>query len=135
MASRAELRGQGRHVLLFAPLAFAGSTAGGVLLLLTPARAFGRIVPFLVALAALTLLVQPRVSAFLKEHPGHGDRFWPQCGLSAVWVFDGYWGVGAGVMALAVLAMAVETDLARANAVKNVLLGVADAACSIVRGP
>ena len=55
-----------------------------------------------------------------------------------MWVFDGYWGVGAGVMALAVLTLAVETHLARANALKNVLLGAADVACSIVfiaRGP
>lgn len=49
-----------------------------------------------------------------------------------MWVYCGYWGVGAGVMALAVLTLAVETHLARANALKNVLLGVADVACSIV---
>ncbi|HEV3379548.1 MAG TPA: TSUP family transporter [Trebonia sp.] len=35
-------------------------------------------------------------------------------------------------MALAVLALSVEAHLARANALKNVLLGVADVACSIV---
>jgi uncharacterized protein len=132
MGSRPELQGQRRQVLRFAPLAVAGSAAGAVLLLLTPAGLFGRIVPFLVAFAALALLVQPRVSAWLEERPGNGGRFWPQCGLLAVWVFDGYWGVGAGVMALAVLALTVDTHLARANALKNVLLGVADVACSIV---
>jgi uncharacterized membrane protein YfcA len=78
------------------------------------------------------LLIQPRVSAWLEKHSGSGGRFWAQCGLLAVWVFDGYWGVGAGVMALAVLVLAVEKDFARANALKNVLLGVADVACSIV---
>jgi uncharacterized protein len=118
--------------LRFVPLAIAGSAAGAVLLLATPAGVFGRIVPFLVAFAALALLVQPRISARLKERPGQGGRFWPQCGLFAVWVFDGYWGVGAGVMALAMLALAVETHLARANALKNVLLGMADITCSIV---
>jgi uncharacterized membrane protein YfcA len=69
-----------------------------MLLLINPAGVFGRIVPFLVAFAALALLVQPRVSAWLKERPGDGGRFWPQSGLFMVWVFDGYWGVGAGVM-------------------------------------
>ena len=49
-----------------------------------------------------------------------------------MWIFDGYWGVGAGVMALAVLTVAVDTRLPQANALKNVLLGVADVACSIV---
>lgn len=132
LGSRPELHGQGRRILRFAPVAIAGSAAGAALLLITPAGVFGRIVPFLVAFAALALLVQPRVSAWLKERPGVSGRFWPQCGLFAVWVFDGYWGVGAGVLALAVLALAVETYLARANALKNVLLGVADVTCSIV---
>jgi uncharacterized protein len=132
LGSRLELRGQGRRVRRFAPLAIAGSAAGAVLLLVTPAGVFGRIVPFLAAFAALALLLQPKVSAWLTERPGDGGGFWPQCGLFAVWVFDGYWGVGAGVMALAVLAMAIETNLARANALKNVLLGAADVTCSIV---
>jgi uncharacterized protein len=35
-------------------------------------------------------------------------------------------------MALAMLTLVVETRLPRANALKNVLLGVADAACSLV---
>jgi hypothetical protein len=131
LGSRPELRGQGLRVLRLAPLSIAGSAAGAVLLLLTPAGVFGRIVPFLVAFAALALLAQPRVSSWLEERPGNRG-FWPRCGLLAVWVFDGYWGVGAGVMALAVLTLAVETHLARANALKNVLLGAADVACSIV---
>ena len=132
LGSRPELQGQGRRVLQLSPLAVAGSAAGAALLLLTPAGVFGRIVPFLVAFAAVALLVQPRVSRWLKERPGAGGWFWPQCGLLAVWVFDGYWGVGAGVMALAMLTLVVETRLPRANALKNVLLGVADVACSLV---
>jgi hypothetical protein len=132
LGSRPELRGQGRRVMGLAPLAVAGSSAGAVLLLLTPARVFGRIVPFLVAFAALALLVQPRVSAWLEEHPVRSGGLLSACGLFAVWVYCGYWGVGAGVMALAVLTLAVETHLARANALKNVLLGVADVAGSAV---
>jgi uncharacterized protein len=132
LGSRPELLGQGRQVLRLAPLAVAGTAAGAVLLLLTPGGVFERIVPFLVAFAAVALLVQPRASSWLEQRPGSGGGLWAQCGLLAVWVFDGYWGVGAGVMALTVLVLAVETDLARANALKNVLLGVADVACSIV---
>ena len=82
------------------------------MLLLTPAGVFARIVPVLVAFAALALLAQPRVSSWLEGHPGHRGWFWSRCGLLAVWLFDGYWGVGAGVMALAVLTLAVEPHLA-----------------------
>ena len=132
LGSRPELRGERRRVLRLAPLAVAGSGAGAVLLLVTPAEVFGRIVPFLVAFAAVVLLVQPWMSVWLERPTVSTGGLWPQCGLLAVWVFDGYWGVGAGVMALAVLMLAVETHLARANALKNVLLGLADIACSIV---
>jgi uncharacterized protein len=132
LGSRAELQGQGPRVLRLAPLSVAGSAAGAVLLLFTPAGVFGQIVPFLVALAALALLVQPRVTSWLEHRPVSSGGFWPRCGLMAVWIFDGYWGVGAGVMALAVLTLTVETELTRANALKNVLLGVADIACSIL---
>jgi uncharacterized protein len=132
LGSRPELHGQGRRVLRLAPLAVAGGGIGAVLLLITPAAVFGRIVPFLVMFAAVALLAQPWVSAWLEKRTDNSGGFWSQCGLFAVWLFDGYWGVGAGVMALAVLALAVETHLARANALKNVLLGLADIACSIV---
>src|SRR6266702_3946974 len=57
LGSRPELQGQARRVVRMAPLAAAGSSAGAVLLLLTPAGAFVRIAPFLVAFAALALLV------------------------------------------------------------------------------
>jgi uncharacterized protein len=132
LGSRPELRGQGRRILRLVPLAVIGGGAGAVLLLLTPAAVFDRIVPFLVAFAAVALLIQPRVSAWLDKRPGKSGRFLTPCGMLAVWLYDGYWGVGSGMMALAVLALAVEPDLARANALKNVLLGAADIACSIV---
>lgn len=129
LGSRPELAGQWRQVIKLAPLAVAGSGGGAALLLLTPAGVFQRIVPFLVAFAAVALLAQPLASAWLAERRGGSAS---QAGLCAVWIFDGYWGVGAGVLALAVLALAVEPDLGRANALKNVLLGVADIACSAV---
>lgn len=128
LGARPELLGQRRQVIKLA-LAVAGSGAGTALLLLTPAGVFQRIAPFLVAFAAVALLAQPRISALLEQRR---DGSWSRLGLFAVWVFDGYWGVGAGVLALAVLALAVEPNLGRANALKNVLLGVADIACSAV---
>lgn len=127
-----ELSGQKQRFLRLAPIAIAGSAAGAVLLLLTPGAVFGRIVPFLVAFASAILLFQPWISARLEKIPGNDSAFWAFGGMFAVWVFDGYWGVGAGIMALAVLTLTVESNLARANALKNVLLGVADVACSVV---
>ncbi len=84
--------GQGGRVLRLVPLAVAGSAVGAALPLLTPAGVFGRIAPILVAFASVALLVQPGVSAWLDKRPAADVWFWPQCGLLAVWIFDGYWG-------------------------------------------
>jgi len=58
LGSRPELRGQGQWLRRWAPLAAVGGAAGAALLLLTPAGVFGRVVPFLVAFAALSLLIE-----------------------------------------------------------------------------
>ena len=103
LGSRPELRGQGPWLLRWAPLAVAGSAAGAALLLFTPAGTFDQVVPFLLAFAALALLLQPQVSAWLARHPASSSRLLLPCGLIAASAYDGYWGAGAGVMTLALL--------------------------------
>jgi hypothetical protein len=131
LGSRPELRGQGQWLRRWAPLAAVGGAAGAALLLLTPAGVFGRVVPFLVAFAAFALLLQPRVSAWQEKHLRKPSRLLLPCGLFAVSVYDGYWGAGAGVMTLALLLLTVDQHLPRSNALKNMILGVADIVCSI----
>src|SRR3984957_17934311 len=52
-ASRPELAGRGAWLRRWAVVAALGGTAGSVLLLVTPAGVFGRVVPFLVAIGSL----------------------------------------------------------------------------------
>lgn len=66
LASRPELAGRGRWLRRWAWVAAAGGMAGAALLLATPSRDFGRIVPFLVATGSLVLLAQPWISARLS---------------------------------------------------------------------
>jgi uncharacterized protein len=133
LASRPELRDQGPRLLRWAPIVVAGSALGAWLLLATPARAFGRVVPFLLAFAALVLLFQPQVSAWLARHPAVGShRFLLPGGLIAVAAYDGYWGAGAGVMTLALLMITTGQGLAGSNALKNMILGIADVTCCAV---
>jgi uncharacterized protein len=132
LGSRTELRGQGSWLRRQAPLAVAGSAAGAVLLLVTPGQVFDRVVPFLLALAALALLIQPQATKWLAGRPagGHGLLF--PVGLIAACAYDGYWGAGAGVMTLALLMITTGQQPARCNALKNMLLGIADVSCCIV---
>lgn len=131
LGSRPELRGQGPWLRHWALLVATGSAAGVALLLLVPATVFARVVPFLLVLGSLTLLLQPRVSAGLERRPFRAKRLLLPCGLLAVSVYNGYFGAGSGIMTLALLLVAVDRNVPRSNALKNAVLGVADAVTAI----
>jgi uncharacterized membrane protein YfcA len=134
-ASRPELRGQGRRLLPLMVAAVLGGTVGAVLLLLTPSAAFERIVPFLIAGAAAAILVQrpPRELAAegALHHPGHDDPWWLALGTFAVAIYGGYFGAAAGVLLLAMYLLGTGEGLPRGNAMKNVILGVANSVAAL----
>ena len=134
-ASRPELKGQGRRLLPLAVAAVLGGTTGAVLLLLTPPGAFERIVPFLIAAASAAILVQrpPRELAAegAREHPVPRDPWWLALGTFAVGIYGGYFGAAAGVLLLAMYLLGTGEGLPRGNAMKNLILGVANAIAAL----
>ncbi|MEO6822736.1 MAG: sulfite exporter TauE/SafE family protein [Candidatus Nanopelagicales bacterium] len=132
IGSRPELRGRGPWLRRWAPVVVAGSAVGATLLILTPASIFDQIVPFLLAFAAIALLLQPQISTWLARHPTSGGRLLLPGGMVAVSAYDGYWGAGSGVMTLALLMTTIEAHLPRSNALKNMLLGIADVTCCTI---
>lgn len=136
IASRPELRGTGARMLRWAVITAVGAALGAALLLLTPTAFFDWIVPFLLAGAAVVLLLQPRLARH-SAHPLMSAWVLP-LGLFAVAVYDGYFGAGSGIMTLSLLLVSAEALLTRANALKNALLGVADvvaATAFVIAGP
>jgi uncharacterized membrane protein YfcA len=134
-ASRPELRGQRRRLLPLAAAAVLGGTTGAVLLLLTPPGAFERIVPFLIAAASAAILVQrpPRelAAAGARGHPIPHDPWWLVLGTFAVGIYGGYFGAAAGVLMLAMYLLGTGETLPRGNALKNVILGIANAVAAV----
>jgi uncharacterized membrane protein YfcA len=128
--SRPELAGQGRLVGRLGALTAVGGVAGAALLLLTPASAFEDVAPILIGAASLLLVVQPKIAA-LTARPG-GERSWPlRATLSAAAVYIGYFGAAGGIIILAALSAMLDQPMARTNAVKNVLNGLANAAAAV----
>ena len=123
LTSRSELRSVAVHLQRSLPLAVLAAAAGSVLLLLTPPGVFSLIVPYLVALASLALLLQPRLTAAAAREPSHTRALTlPLLGL--VSLYSGYFGAGSGIMLLALLLVVVDDRLPEANAIKNVLVAV-----------
>ena len=139
--SRPDLRGQERRAASLVPAAVAGALAGAGLLLVTPARAFELIVPFLVLSATAVLAFQPRIQELIGHPARLGARrrtvtMQALTGLGAV--YGGYFGGALGVILVAVLALVVDERLQRVSALKNVLsaaVGVTTVAVFAVFGP
>lgn len=124
LRARRDLVGHGPTLRRWAPVTVVVSALGAGLLLVTPSHVFDRVVPFLVALGSVLLLLQP-----LIDRRRAGSRLRPAsatAGVSAVSLYNGYFGAGAGVLMIAVLLLDGEPVLHRANALKNVLLLAAD---------
>ena len=135
IASRPELSGRGPWLRGWSLAAAVGGAAGAILLLSTPAGTFGRIVPFLVMLGAAALLLQPRLKSLAGS--AGSQRILP-CGVVAVSVYNAYFGAGSGVLLLALMLLTADPRLARANALKNMLLGpssIASAALFVILSP
>jgi uncharacterized membrane protein YfcA len=107
-----------------------GGAAGAALLLLTPPGVFDRVVPFLVALGSVALLLQPRLAARHARGTGYRRRLILPTGVLSLSVYNGYFGAGSGVMTLALLMVTVDDHLARANALKNMVIGAGTVASS-----
>jgi uncharacterized membrane protein YfcA len=128
--SRPELAGQGRFLIRSAPLTVAGGAVGAVLLLTTPPGAFEKVVPVLLAVAAVAIVVP-----YGTPHPGRRRRAVVVVEMAAMFgiaIYGGYFGAAAGVLFLALLLNAGAAGLAHANAAKNILLGLANTVAALL---
>lgn len=130
---RPELEAQRHRLPRLAVATIAGSLTGCVLLLVTPASAFDRVVPLLVLVAAGLLAVQPLVAARVSDtaaaHPrmGHAQL----AGVFLASIYGGYFGAALGVILLAVLGLTIAEPLRRLNGLKAGL-SVVDATVSVI---
>ena len=127
-ASRRELTGEGPTLRRWLPFAAIGAAIGATLLLVLPERSFATFIPFLIAGSSVLVLLAPRIRARAARraptHPGRGRHIPVLVGLISV--YSGYFGAAAATMLLAVLLSSTDRSLPVANALKNILLGLAN---------
>ncbi|WP_434741133.1 sulfite exporter TauE/SafE family protein [Micromonospora sp. SH-82] len=113
-----------REWLPLLPTAVVGTVAGSLLLLAAPARVFELVVPFLVLGATATLALQGPLWRLV----GHPRDLGPRrrtatlhAVVGAGGVYCGYFTAALGLVMIAGLALAMDTTMARVNALKNLM--------------
>ncbi|HZU39592.1 MAG TPA: sulfite exporter TauE/SafE family protein [Solirubrobacteraceae bacterium] len=134
---RRELTGQRSRTLRLSAFSVAGGVVGGVLLLVLPASAFKTIVPAFIVIALALIVGQPWISRWLasRREPGHRrEHAGPLAALAvfATGVYGGYFGAAQGILLLSILALSLDDDLQRINALKVVLAGLVNLVAGII---
>lgn len=95
-----------------------GGVAGALLLLVTPAKVFAGVVPWLLLFATVLFALGPRLA---RRSAGAGGSLarWRLPGLLLVTTYGGYFNGGVGILLLALYLVAGESRLNTANALKN----------------
>jgi len=132
---RRELEGESKRTLRFALASVLGGITGAVLLLVLPEAAFEAIVPVFIAIALVSVVLQPRLDALVAERrpppDAHGTGL-PRVLVYFAGIYGGYFGAAQGILLLAILGLALPDDLQRVNALKNVLAGVVNGVAAVV---
>jgi len=96
-----------------------GGMAGALLLLVTPARLFSSIVPWLLLFATALFAAGPTLARHAARNQAHGLARWRTPGLALVAVYGGYFNGGLGILLMALYSATGETRIHTANALKN----------------
>jgi uncharacterized membrane protein YfcA len=134
---RPELVGQAPRVRRLGVFSLAGGLLGAGLLLLLPSSSFERVVPYLILLACVLIVVQPRLSAHMIRRAGarpETDRhpLMLDVGVFLTAIYGGYFGAAQGVILIALLGIFIDDHLQRLNAAKNVLAALVNGVAAVL---
>ena len=121
-----DLRGYERQAWLLAPTGVIGGIVGGILLLKTGEHAFRFMVPYLILFATGLMAVQvPLRNWLVRRSQGQGSGKWGEVGIILSMflasIYGGFFGAGLSVIVIAVLALVLEGELNRLNALKQLV--------------
>jgi uncharacterized membrane protein YfcA len=131
---RKELRETRRMTLWLIMPSVLGGALGAYLVLIFSKDVFRVLVPWLILLATLLFLVQPRVARWMGTHPHaepHGRTILViLIAQFFIALYGGYFGAGIGILMLSTLAFMGVGDIHNTNAVKTLLASIINA-CAV----
>lgn len=113
-------------------MCLAGALLGAHILLHTPPETFVRLIPWLLLCATILFALSGKITAWIQSNKNGGvrSRLWIAGGFAlqlVIAMYVGYFGAGAGILVLALLALMGEKNIHTMNAMKTVIVSVANA--------
>jgi uncharacterized membrane protein YfcA len=137
LAQRKDLKGQEHRLTWAIPAGVVGGLIGGYLLLNTGEKLFRELVPYLILLASGLLALQEPVRKWVAKRAAQGQtggpksEVWAALPLGLAAVYGGYFGAGLSVIILAVLAIVLDDNLTRLNALKQFVAFATNTAAAV----
>ena len=129
-AQRDDLAVQRKRVPVIVVAAAVGGLLGSILLVASSEKLFRTLVPFLLLGACALLALGDRIKAALPPRPNLGEATGEQAASTprsivfavfCIGTYAGYFGAGMGIIALAVLSLALSDSMVRINALKQLV--------------
>lgn len=121
----------GVKVKWLALITFFGGLVGGILLVITPSRAFDLLVPWLLLFALVVMLFGQRASAWLRARVAIGPRTLVGAQV-LLGIYGGYFGGGVGLITTALYGLLAGIDVRAMFAPRTLMLAVANLAAAVI---
>jgi len=118
---RREMSGSRRWIALLIWPSIVGALSGAFLLLVTPARIFAAVVPYLILFATILFAVGEPLAKRLSGFESNRWRTGAVVFQFFVAVYGGYFGAGIGILMLAALGLLGMSDIYQMQGLKNLL--------------
>jgi uncharacterized protein len=120
-----------RILLPLAATCLVGSLAGAYVLLHTPQSTFVKLIPWLLLCATILFASSGKITGWIRSRSDSGgkSKTWVVGGLVlqlVIAVYVGYFGAGAGILVLALLALMGLENIHTMNGMKTVLVSIAN---------
>ena len=114
-----------------------GGILGGWTLLITPQSTFMRLVPWLILAATIIFAMSGRVTRWVRQRTASGEHHEFATGRGMVFqlfiaFYIGYFGAGAGILILAMLALLGMDEIHTMNALKALLTSVSNGVATVL---
>ncbi|HEX7855449.1 MAG TPA: sulfite exporter TauE/SafE family protein [Sphingobium sp.] len=121
----------GVKIWWLALITFIGGLGGGILLVITPTRAFDLIIPWLLLFAFVVMLFGARASAWLRARVTIGKPALI-CAQIFLGIYGGYFGGGVGLITTAIYGLLAGISVREMFAPRTLMLATANIAAAVI---